>query len=486
LDRIKKDVASDRTPVPKPPSKTTAEMLKERTKLEGLAERKDNKMDTGQAKMMRTMFEKMSTKNNPQAKEMMTKMFGEVKLPDLCAEYMKHRAWPPGIDPTYGTSFLTENYETHTMLPGMFELAFEKDGTEVFAEEDYIKRLNGNHSMKWYYDNCVKSRNLGAVFDMEKEQPHFKEGYFMVTSHFFSNQAYRKEMLTAGKVHVAVGFVDLGLLLVSDLTSNASSVSSKATRFVGIERSAYCVAKTLVIWSAMKKSSVLPRDRAKAIVQLWWSATWEKSTLALFRECVKDVLLKSGDLTPEVRSIVVHWDNAGDVSLRRARDVWKKLTNDICCSAHLQKLEDRLDASAYGLTGDFALSSLDQLVGSTLLCDLPDGTPPFELNISIYGTVSHVITACDALRDGTSLMRSIENSHEANVTKLLKWVDEGKISVTLLHADVSESIPMIVSMHPHSMSWSNLPDYFGYRKFHALARSCSVGGDTIHFAYSMN
>ena len=44
----------------------------------------------------------------------------------------------------------------------------------------------------------------------------------------------------------------------------------------------------------------------------------------------------------------------------------------------------------------------------------------------------------------------------------------------------------IAAMQPWTMSWSNLLDHSNLKHFHAMARACSIHGDTIHYGYSMN
>jgi hypothetical protein len=45
---------------------------------------------------------------------------------------------------------------------------------------------------------------------------------------------------------------------------------------------------------------------------------------------------------------------------------------------------------------------------------------------------------------------------------------------------------VIAAKKPWTMSWSNICDYMDYKSFHELAYRCSVHGNTIHYASSMN
>lgn len=44
----------------------------------------------------------------------------------------------------------------------------------------------------------------------------------------------------------------------------------------------------------------------------------------------------------------------------------------------------------------------------------------------------------------------------------------------------------IKALTPRTLSWSNVPDYFHPRDFHAMARACSADADTVHHSHSMN
>lgn len=63
----------------------------------------------------------------------------------------------------------------------------------------------------------------------------------------YSNQAYRKQVLRLGSTHVALGFVDLGILLEAELKDPPTPKMNVPICFMGIEQSPCAVAKTLVI-----------------------------------------------------------------------------------------------------------------------------------------------------------------------------------------------------------------------------------------------
>ena len=52
--------------------------------------------------------------------------------------------------------------------------------------------------------------------------------------------------------------------------------------------------------------------------------------------------------------------------------------------------------------------------------------------------------------------------------------------------NVADLVSEIAALRPWTMSWSNVVDYYKASEFHGIARACSIHGDTLHFAYSMN
>jgi hypothetical protein len=113
---------------------------------------------------------------------------------------------------------------------------------------------------------------------------------------------------------VAVGFVDLGILLAADLEAG-----SKPLRFIGIERSTYAVAKTNVIWELLKHtpSSGLERKQyLHSIIQVWFSSAWSFATLKAVRAALTRLCIMEKSFHPEVRRLLEHWLNAPTFSLK--------------------------------------------------------------------------------------------------------------------------------------------------------------------------
>ncbi len=68
----------------------------------------------------------------------------------------------------------------------------------------------------------------------------------------FSFVSNRIEIIFAGKVHVSVGFVDLGYLIWSDISGDTNVATMQ---WIGYEASPFCTAKTIVFAEMLKNGS---------------------------------------------------------------------------------------------------------------------------------------------------------------------------------------------------------------------------------------
>jgi len=78
---------------------------------------------------------------------------------------------------------------------------------------------------------------------------------------------FRKEVLLKGTTHVAVGFVDLGILLVGNLREKPGSKATQGPLvFCGYEACAFNCAKTAVLWQLLSQPSIDDEDKAALCV----------------------------------------------------------------------------------------------------------------------------------------------------------------------------------------------------------------------------
>lgn len=283
-----------------PPSVSTAQqkaLLDEMHERSGVI--KKDVADAGQLAMFSSMLSLL-----PESAQ--TKMFGSkiAPMPPFHLELAKHRGWPKGVDAQWARGYLNHVFEqvrcpllplsacagTHAcfltlilivsqsrLLPYVMESVYSKEDFE-FPQADILKRANGQPArLEWLMSGPKVGTICSAVGTT---------GYPQFLRQPFTNQAYRKELLSRGTVHVAVGFVDLGTLLACDLGAAPEGREPSPLRFVGVELSAFAIAKSLVIWQ-MISDAADGQGCALSVLQVWFSATWERRTEAAFR-CTAD------------------------------------------------------------------------------------------------------------------------------------------------------------------------------------------------------
>jgi hypothetical protein len=140
------------------------------------------------------------------------------------------------------------------------------------------------------------------------------------------------------------------------MAADLEGESTSPLRFIGIDSSAYVIAKTHVIWELIKQTKSMATAEhdlhIRYTMQVWFSSTWSKGT-----ECAVDLALSSlcsreKRYHSEVRSILEHWRNASTITLEEAR-----LRMKSCKTASgsfigcLKQKQDRIAIAAYQLTG---------------------------------------------------------------------------------------------------------------------------------------
>lgn len=319
--------------------------------------------------------------------------------------------------------------------------------------------------------------------------------------HSYSNQCYNKEVLHLGTTHVGVGFVDLGILLTADLRDPPTKSHSGPLTFLGVESSPYQVAKTIVIWEMVKQSPSLMdvsttekhEGHLRAILQVWFSSTWDEQTENLVKKALRSVCCSSIETYPHsVKELLKHWLDAESIPLCEARSQMSKSTSThISAIAHMLRRRDRLALAEYELTRDFCLHHAP-FCGNLLMLSCPDGTPPMDLDETLFSALPFkdimdvFVDNCRTGRAKKSIIDAAEKYAFTKIMILVKRAQMKQIALELICGDVKDLTSTIASRRPWTMSWSNVLDYFDYADFHQMARSCSAHGDTIHYGYSMN
>ncbi|GIQ87615.1 hypothetical protein KIPB_009690 [Kipferlia bialata] len=411
---------------------------------------------------------------------------GRVPVPDFCQEYLSSGVLPPGVSRGTASAYLAKAYEIKRCLPELMEAGYMQHGFQP-PMEAIMHRIGGPLNAGWYFDAPIPS------VCGDGSPPSIKSVYqSKALRHNFTNQTPSAQRLHTGTTHVAVGFVDLSMLLFADIQEGEAE-SEGVLSFVGYEMCPYAVAKTMVLWHIITHWEWASQaDHIDRVLQVWFSSAWEASTALAFQEAAALVLSSDADTTPAVRAILTHWaDPPHTVTLSAAREAWLGLhpPENATSAACLLREVDRLAVAEYALTGDFALpasSSADSLVGSTCMYGCPKSAPPSASSESVFSVVPLSSIAGEAQGE-VSVVEAVRRVLAGRLGSLLDRCKRGGVTVSVHEGDVTDPrvVAAIRDQSPSSMSWSNVLDYVARDDFHRLAQECG-GEDCAHSGYSMN
>ena len=416
------------------------------------------------------------------------RMFGtKLKpMPNLRDEFIKYSdGWPAGLDTWQGREYLDKIYQYVRVLPFAPQILFRNSMRGLPDQRQLEWRLGvGRYFEPWF--RWVKSYPpLGSI---RPEYPEAWNGYTYSVRHDFSNSVHPIVTLQKATTHVAIGFVDLGILLVADLEDDPTGNSAPVS-FVGYELSAVAVAKTIVIWQMLCDKSTSP----SAVLQVWFSLGWTQPALEAFRKAVSAARGSAQYAVAEdqVKNILDHWAASKGVKISKARRNLsaKKLSmtgNDNSFIGFLERRKDRLALTQYDLTGDFGLQGESATAGSITFFDCPKGTPAPLLEENMFSSLDFGEVVRESQACATDVVSAAENLYLGRVRRLADWATTGVVTVTLHCQKVETAVAdAIHKLSPRTMSWSNIMDYMSYPEFHKLVRACSLGQSTTHYGYSM-
>jgi len=249
-------------------------------------------------------------------------------------------------------------------------------------------------------------------------------------------------------------------------------------------------------------------------LQTWYSTTWSNGTLHQFRlallSLLSDIELgQSGThtTTPEVLSILSHWQGK-QVPLEKARRHW--LSNISKTSrapiADCTKSSDQEALCRYCISGELpGIGSSDY--GSVIMFCVPAEFGELSLNESFFECIpferliahrlgkqwklwSWVSSAYGDISGAGDIVQAGVNYLRGRVTTLRQAIQLKRVKVSIHHAAVEPTNPDILrkikNLSPHTISWSNVCDYYSPQDFHVMAQACSMKTDTVHHLYSMN
>ena len=374
---------------------------------------------------------------------------------------------------TFYLGYKKGTYPAHDRKPGSREI---------------IRRFRAfiPESTDWYFG----TRKIGDVFTPTGSQrSEIYATSFMAAS--FSNCVVPiQHILTAGTTHVAVGFVDLGILLDCQLVlgndSHSDGVPSPLC-FYGYDSSAYAVAKFSIVWEMITNggSSVGPSE----VVQVWFSAVWTKQATLAFLAAAKSVA-QSGKHHAEVDVLLKHWERSKGVSLQHALKERLLSVREKSNASFMRQKRDRVAMLRYYFTGEFGLAGEAGCSGSITMFDCPQGTCPLQSGECVFNTMTvHDVVGSKFWDADAGYLHTAEREKINRATKLMDLARSGKVLVELHMGTIKlgAAARKVASHQPHSVSWSNCLDYFPPADFHELARECTRDSPgAIHMGYSMN
>jgi hypothetical protein len=172
--------------------------------------------------------------------------------------------------------------------------------------------------------------------------------------------------------------------------------------------------------------------------------------------------------------------------LQAARSAWLDLSpheikwRDI---GNFKRPEDRRALCAYSIFGQL----LEASTGSVVMFKLPCGyLGKLGSNQRIFECIqTHKLLArCNA--GASDVVAAAVDHLREGITKLSKWVQEKRIVMDVrlcaVDPDDRRAKASVAALDPHTITWSNVCDYYFPSEFHRMARACS-GNNTIHHAH---
>jgi hypothetical protein len=288
--------------------------------------------------------------------------------------------------------------------------------------------------------------------------------------------------LSGGTCHVAVGFGDLSVLLEASICPGAPKLST----FVGVDRSAFGVARAYVLERLLQSSTTGSRIPTSSVLQVWFSTVWSEETMGYFQQACQGPPASRHQLSDEVRDILKAWASATPQSPRVAEAVWFQSRQEDVQSfeaKHLKWAADRSALLEYAMTGRFSLdpSDLSGSVASVLMVGLPlvQQLPQSLLQIVPLEEIGRVLDADPS----QSFMAAVKHWLSSRLSIIADSLDSNSLQVNLWHRRVEDCIADLADLKAASISWGDLVDFFHPGGFHRLAHR--IGRDATHFAVSL-
>jgi len=266
--------------------------------------------------MVNTMFDLMG----PSGIAKMTPMYNSGVNPNYFEEYCSI------IEPTDLTNTpecrtaLWNEYQSHRWsyvqhLSGYHQGTTQVENREVTTVELW-RRLRGKPTpfvSDWYFDECRKPGDI-----LHLPTIPYTTGLAVLYANFTNCPVPKQTQLTLGSMHVAVGFVVLGILLNSCIIKPQDQNEPAILMLRGFQASPFSVAKSLVLWDMMSTTET----KACWIVQVGFLSVWSKKATNSFIAATRQIShfecnASTSKHPPEVISLVRHLAQSKGVGLKR-------------------------------------------------------------------------------------------------------------------------------------------------------------------------
>ena len=412
--------------------------------------------------------------------------------PKMHEEFPREKGWPTGLEASFLQKSLYKEYLDAESNPWLSCIVMSTDKAP-WTPGHMLKRWNGPENASLFSNMKENGLQIGSIVDASQGF-HGMRYLSEIRSLFINSPCNPLAQLDEGSVHVSIGFNDLGELLTYPTNGPMDTI-----HFVAIDKSEFCIARSLITHEMLKDTSI-PIEH---VFQIWYSASWSSAALGSFRQACKEALKShragrqafkcESSSERKVMSYIHCWLSEDPVSLAESRTKWfcnlQNNESGIASGAHsFKRLPDRLSTVQYLLTGELVprTSPTDKpSVGSMTLWNVPPNSPPLEYDI-VFNTILMETLLADMNAD-ENIMDTIMRIKINQLAKLRTRLVSGTITLAIwcgeLQPDKRDLIEDIVSLRPHTMSWSNVVDYNQHDSFHAMAREF---GASRHYGYSMN
>ena len=301
------------------------------------------------------------------------------------------------------------------------------------------------------------------------------------------NTSIANQVYEFGHTYVGIGFVDLFQIAWG---TYKDSLSHKNLTFYGYDSSRVTTLRSKIIYSAMQ---LYEEDEisTESLLQIWFSSCWDLKTSNAFDRILKDALAdpKKFQLDSEDVSIVEKWQKVTISKKKAGYEFSKGLRNSSFDEVwRVKSKEDQIKFCRYLFNGCIFVDEKNIVCGNkTMFADVC-GTTKMEEEF-FFKAIDLTASGFERDRHSDSLFDTVVGVTSKTILGFRSFVKIQKIQCHLMTKLIDphdlQFAATIKSLHPYSIDWSNVPDYFEKNSFIKFARACSVD-DTVHTLHFLN